>query len=104
MADLTVQPPRFKKVRQYNLGYLSDPPIERTYDMAALQITPEQLKERLDRGDHPMILDVREPSEQEIVNIGGTLIPLGQLPRSHTNPPTPHPQQHLIRNQQPHPT
>ncbi|HEY6191602.1 MAG TPA: MBL fold metallo-hydrolase [Bacteroidota bacterium] len=84
MADLPVQPPRFKKVRQYNLGYLSDPPIERTYDMAALQITPEQLKERLDRGDHPMILDVREPSEQEIVNIGGTLIPLGQLPRRYT--------------------
>ena len=81
MADLPVQPPRFKKVRQYNLGFLAEPPIERTYDMKALQITPEQLKEKLDRGEQPLILDVRESSEYAIVNIGGKLIPLGELPK-----------------------
>jgi glyoxylase-like metal-dependent hydrolase (beta-lactamase superfamily II)/rhodanese-related sulfurtransferase len=80
-ADLPVQPPRFQKVRQYNLGFLDQPPIERTYDMTALQISPELLNEKLGRGEKPFLLDVREPSEQKIVNIGGTLIPLGQLPK-----------------------
>lgn len=45
------------------------------------EITVQQLKERLDRGDHPFILDVREPHEYEICRLDGTkLIPLGQLP------------------------
>ncbi|MGC8654267.1 MAG: molybdopterin-synthase adenylyltransferase MoeB [Candidatus Kryptoniota bacterium] len=42
-------------------------------------ITVYQLKERLDRGDDIFILDVREPHEYEIVNIGGYLIPLSEL-------------------------
>lgn len=84
MADLPVQPPRFKLVRQYNLGFLAEPPIERTYDMKALQITPEQLKEKLDRGEQPFILDVRESSEYETVNIGAKLIPLGELPKRYS--------------------
>ncbi len=45
------------------------------------EITVEQLKSRLDRGDDLYILDVREPSEYEIVNIGGYLIPLSELPK-----------------------
>ncbi|MBI1807485.1 MAG: molybdopterin-synthase adenylyltransferase MoeB [Ignavibacteria bacterium] len=44
------------------------------------QISVEQLKTRLDHGDDLYILDVREPHEYEIVNIGGHLIPLGELP------------------------
>jgi molybdopterin/thiamine biosynthesis adenylyltransferase/rhodanese-related sulfurtransferase/molybdopterin converting factor small subunit len=44
------------------------------------EITVEQLKAKLDRGDSPYILDVREAHEYEIVNIGGHLIPLGDLP------------------------
>jgi adenylyltransferase/sulfurtransferase len=44
------------------------------------EITVEQLKARLDRGDDLYILDVRDPHEYEIVNIGGHLIPLGELP------------------------
>jgi adenylyltransferase/sulfurtransferase len=44
------------------------------------EITVEQLKSRLDRGDDLFILDVREPHEYEIVNLGGHLIPLGELP------------------------
>ena len=32
------------------------------------------------RGDRFLLLDVREPYEHNIANIGGVLIPLGQLP------------------------
>src|ERR1700719_471510 len=45
------------------------------------EITPRELKARLDRGDDLFILDVREPHEYQICNIGGYLIPLGELPR-----------------------
>jgi adenylyltransferase/sulfurtransferase len=44
------------------------------------EITPTDLKKRLDKGDDLFILDVREPHEVQICTIGGKLIPLGQLP------------------------
>jgi sulfur-carrier protein adenylyltransferase/sulfurtransferase len=43
------------------------------------EITPRELKTRLDRGDDLFILDVREPHEYQICNLGGHLIPLGDL-------------------------
>ena len=43
------------------------------------QITVEQLKSELDRGEKPFILDVREPHEYAIVNLGALLIPVGQV-------------------------
>jgi molybdopterin/thiamine biosynthesis adenylyltransferase/rhodanese-related sulfurtransferase len=43
------------------------------------EIAPRELKSRLDRGDDIFILDVREPHEYQICNLGGTLIPLGDL-------------------------
>ncbi len=45
------------------------------------EITPRELKSRLDRGDDIFILDVREPHEFQICNLGGHLIPLGDLSR-----------------------
>jgi molybdopterin/thiamine biosynthesis adenylyltransferase/rhodanese-related sulfurtransferase len=45
------------------------------------EITPKELKQRLDRGDDLFILDVREPHEYQICNIGGKLIPLGEISR-----------------------
>jgi adenylyltransferase/sulfurtransferase len=42
-------------------------------------ITVKQLKARLDAGERPYILDVREPAEYQIANLNGTLIPLGTL-------------------------
>jgi len=45
------------------------------------EITPRELKQRLDRGDDLFILDVREPHEYQICNLNGHLIPLGELPR-----------------------
>ncbi len=45
------------------------------------EVTPRELKARLDRGDDLFILDVREPHEYQICNLQGHLIPLGELPR-----------------------
>ena len=45
------------------------------------EITPRELKSRLDRGDDLFILDVREPHEYQICNLKGQLIPLGDLSR-----------------------
>jgi len=44
-------------------------------------ITVEELKKRLDRGDDLFVLDVREPHEYQICNLGGYLIPLNDLPK-----------------------
>jgi adenylyltransferase/sulfurtransferase len=44
-------------------------------------MTVEELKSRLDRNEDIVILDVREPHEYEIANIGGHLIPLNDLPK-----------------------
>jgi sulfur-carrier protein adenylyltransferase/sulfurtransferase len=43
------------------------------------QITPQELKEKLSRNEPLQIIDVREPYEFAERNIGGILIPLGQL-------------------------
>lgn len=44
------------------------------------EITPAELKQRLDNGDDIQIIDVREPNEFEIGRIpGSVLIPLGQV-------------------------
>lgn len=45
------------------------------------EISPRELKARLDRGDELLVLDVREPHEYQICNLNGRLIPLGELPR-----------------------
>src|ERR1700737_4308797 len=50
-------------------------------DVQVPEITPRDLKSRLDRGDDLFILDVREPHEFQICNLNGHLIPLGELPR-----------------------
>ena len=44
------------------------------------EIQVEELKRRLDAGEDIYVLDVREPHEYQIANIGGHLIPLGDLP------------------------
>lgn len=42
-------------------------------------ITPEELKQRIDAGEELHIVDVREPHERAEFNIGGTLVPLGHI-------------------------
>jgi rhodanese-related sulfurtransferase len=43
-------------------------------------ITAAQLKELLEGNEPIQLLDVRNPDEFEADNLGGTLIPLGDLP------------------------
>ena len=46
-----------------------------------LEISPQELKQRLDTDDSLLLLDVREPSEYDIVHLeGARLIPLNTLP------------------------
>lgn len=45
------------------------------------EMTPEELQQRLDGGDNLFVLDVREPAEYQICNLGGYLIPLKELPQ-----------------------
>jgi len=52
------------------------------------EIAPVDLKKKLDAGETPFILDVREPNEYQINRIpGSTLIPLGDLPRRYQELP-----------------
>jgi sulfur-carrier protein adenylyltransferase/sulfurtransferase len=44
------------------------------------EIQVEELKRRLDAKEDLFVLDVREPHEYQICNIGGHLIPLNDLP------------------------
>jgi rhodanese-related sulfurtransferase len=45
------------------------------------EISVEELKKKMDSGDKPFILDVRQPQEYQMANIGAKLIPLGELPQ-----------------------
>jgi len=45
------------------------------------EIQPEELKRQLDAKEDVFVLDVREPHEYQICNLGGYLIPLGDLPK-----------------------
>src|SRR5687768_3745215 len=52
------------------------------------EITPVDLKKKMDAGETPFVLDVREPNEYQINKIAGsTLIPLGELPRRYQELP-----------------
>ena len=42
-------------------------------------ITAEEVKQRLDKGEKLNLVDVREPHERADFNIGGIHIPLGQI-------------------------
>jgi rhodanese-related sulfurtransferase len=43
------------------------------------QITVDELKLRMDSGEHINLIDVREPFEYAEFNLGGKLIPLGKI-------------------------
>lgn len=44
-----------------------------------MDITVQELKQKLDQGDSFIFIDVREPYEYEEFNIGASLMPLGGL-------------------------
>ena len=47
---------------------------------SAAEMTVAELKRRIDDGDAPLLIDVREPHEHEFCNIGGELIPMAEIP------------------------
>ena len=47
-----------------------------------IDITTEELKQKLDNKEDFIFIDVREPHEYEQFNLGAELIPLGTLPNS----------------------
>jgi adenylyltransferase/sulfurtransferase len=49
--------------------------------MAVPEITVEELKSARDAGQDLLVLDVRQPHEYQLCNLGGLLIPLGELPQ-----------------------
>ena len=44
-----------------------------------MDISVQELKEKLDRGDQFLFIDVREPYEFDEFNLGARLVPLGDL-------------------------
>jgi adenylyltransferase/sulfurtransferase len=54
---------------------------EKGAETTLADMTVEELKRRLDAGENIFVLDVREPHEYQIANIGGHLIPLNDLPK-----------------------
>ncbi len=48
-------------------------------------ITPEEVKQRLDAGEKLHLIDVREPNENAEFNIGGKLLPLGKIQMMQTD-------------------
>jgi sulfur-carrier protein adenylyltransferase/sulfurtransferase len=54
---------------------------ERTLTNGIPQMSVLELKQRRDAGEDIFVLDVREPHEYQFANIGGTLIPMDQVPQ-----------------------
>jgi adenylyltransferase/sulfurtransferase len=59
----------------------SNTSMETTLTNGIPQLTVNELKQRIDAGEDVYILDVREPYEYQIANLGGKLIPLNGLPQ-----------------------
>jgi adenylyltransferase/sulfurtransferase len=62
-------------------GIHPEPQQEQALKNGIPQMQVKELKRRLDAGDDLFVLDVREPYEYQIANIGGTLIPQNDVPR-----------------------
>ena len=72
--------PTIRELKAYD-GYCSVlPPESGSHQKGEMDITVKELKERMDRGEAPTLIDVREPHEYEICKIpGAQLIPQAQL-------------------------
>jgi rhodanese-related sulfurtransferase len=71
--------PSILELKAYD-GYCSSGQHPGAGEATDMDITVRELKERMDRGDAPILIDVREPNEHAICQIpGAQLIPQGQL-------------------------
>jgi len=72
--------PEIKELIDYEMFCgITPPEAGAAPDADAISVT--EVKEKLDRGESLFLLDVREPQEYQIANLGGHLIPLSDLPR-----------------------
>jgi adenylyltransferase/sulfurtransferase len=62
-------------------GIVTEAPQEINVKNGIPQITVKELKRRLDAGDNVQLIDVREPYEYQIAQIGGKLIPQNDVPQ-----------------------
>ena len=62
-------------------GIIPETPQEKNVKNGVPQITVKELKGRRDAGEDVLLLDVREPYEYQIAQIGGTLIPQNDVPQ-----------------------
>ena len=62
-------------------GILPESKEEKSLKNGIPQLSVKELKQRMDSGENVFILDVREPYEYQIANIGGTLIPQNDVPQ-----------------------
>lgn len=58
----------------------SSEPQETSMRNGVPQITVHELKQRMEAGEEICLIDVREPHEYQIANLGGKLIPLNEVP------------------------
>ena len=65
---------------QHFCGIVPETPQEKNLKNGIPQITVKELKTRRDSGEDVFLLDVREPYEYQIAQIGGTLIPQNDVP------------------------
>jgi rhodanese-related sulfurtransferase len=49
--------------------------------MLPFEITVEELKKKMDAGEDFQLIDCRQPDEFNLSNIGGTLIPMNEMPQ-----------------------
>jgi len=61
-------------------GIVPDTPQEKDVKNGIPQLSVKELKRRIDAGEDTYILDVREPYEYKIAQIGGVLIPQNDVP------------------------
>ena len=65
---------------QHFCGIVPETPQEKNVKNGIPQLTVKELKARRDAGEDIFLLDVREPYEYQIAQIGGTLIPQNDVP------------------------
>ena len=75
--------PTVTKLIDYNqfCGIMPEPTTPTSVVNGIPQMPVKELKRRRDAGENVFVLDVREPFEYQIAQIGGKLIPLGELPQ-----------------------
>jgi len=61
-------------------GIIPETPQEKNMKNGIPQLSVKDYKSRIDKGEELFLLDVREPYEYQIAQIGGTLIPQNDVP------------------------